>query len=372
MITVIKSPALNRVVLDANNTEIIIQSTNGAGFYFRAIIYVNDELFDEQGWSRKDNYTATKDLVKLYNAYFESTISTFIENGLVEQTHLKKKILIVIQERSLSTNEIVDTVNLPVFYLMYNTTPFYFDDNDKISLLGIIAPVILVPSWGKITMPFYIKNTNEILTVVLKDNFGNVIHSASIDPFIDKKVYLYSFDLTPVVLVKDTLYFELTIVCGTSEQSKIYKLIRFPDFPVKEIYFKSNFGYYLPAYFDGELEIQGAFSDETYSQADGTNVTFEINEESTYTINTGSMLQNERVVVNQIASSLEILFKINNQYRKIQSKTKKVLEYKDKKHLYAQDLTFSFVKNGSISNYYESSAEGDWDNKDFLPLDWLT
>ncbi|EJG02299.1 hypothetical protein [Flavobacterium sp. F52] len=372
MITIVKSPALNRVILDANNTEIVIQSTNGAGFYFRAIIYVNDELFDEQGWSRKDDYVASKDLVKLYNAYFESAISTFSENGLTEQTHLKKKILIVIQERSLSTDEIVETVNLPVFYLMYNTTPFYFDDYTKINLLGIIAPVILVPNWGKIVMPFYVKNTSDILTVVLKDNFGNVIHSQSIDPFNDKRIYLYAFDLTPVVLIKDTLYFELKVICGSSEQSKIYKLIRFPDFPVKEIYFKNNFGYYLPAYFDGELEIQGAFSDETYSQADGTSVTFEINEEATYTLNTGSLLQNERVIVNQIANSLEILFKVNNQYRKIQSKTKKIVEYRDKKHQYAQDLVFSFVKNGSISNYYESSEGADWDNKDFLPLDWLT
>ena len=76
MIQIINTPAENRVLLDANNTEISIQSTNGAGFYFRALIYVDDLLFDEQGWSREDAYTAKKDLVKLNTGF--TLIETFV------------------------------------------------------------------------------------------------------------------------------------------------------------------------------------------------------------------------------------------------------------------------------------------------------
>jgi hypothetical protein len=372
MITIIKSPALNRVLLDANNTEVEIQSTNGSGFYFRALIYVDDVLFDEQGWSRKNSYTASKDLIKLYNAYFETVLNIFSENGIVEQTHLKKKINITIQERSLATDTVDTTIDLPEFYFMYNVNPVYFDDSTKIQILGVIPPVLLVPDNGKIIVPFYIKASAELATVLLKDNFGNIINIQSTASFTGKKVFIYSFDLSPVTLVKDTLYFELSITCGLKTSTKIYKLLRFPDFTVKEIYFKNNFGYYIPAYFDGEFEVQDSFDINDYQEADGSKVIYQINESAIYSINTGSLLQNERAIVNQIVSSHEVLLKVNSQWRKIQTATKKILEYRDKKHLYAQELAFSFMKNGKVSNYYDTEVGADWDDNDFLPNDWLT
>jgi len=372
MISIIKAPAVNRVLLDANNTEVIIQSTNGNGFYFRALIYINDILFDEQGWSRMDNYTASKDLVKLYNAYFKTVLNIYAGNGVIEQTHLKKKIKITIQEKSLATDAVVSTIDLPIFFFMYNINPIYFDDSTKIQILGITPPVLLIPENGKIIVPFYVKANDETVNIQFKDNFGNILDTQTVAAFADKKIFIYSFDLSPVVLQKDTLYFEFSIVCGLSKVVKMYKLFRFPDFKVKELYFKNNFGYYIPVYFDGELEIQASLNINDYQEADGSKVIYEINEESTLTFNTGSLLQNERAIVNQISNSPEVLFKINNQWRKIQTSTKKVLEYRDKKHLYAQDLTFTFVKNGKVSNYYDTENGADWDDNDFLPNDWLT
>lgn len=372
MITVLKTPALNRVLLDANNTVIEIQSSNGAGFYFRALIYVDDVLFDEQGWSRKDSFTASKDLVKLYNAYFETIQTIYTENGLTEQTHLKKKISIVIQEKSLSTDTVVATATLPDFYFMYNVNPVLFDDSTKIQILGLTPPVIRIPDTGKIMVPFYVKAVDESVVVELKNNFGTVLDTQTIEAFTGKKVFMYAFNFSPLTLIKDTLYFELNLKCGLTTVTKYYRLIRFQDFNVKEIYFKNNFGYYLPAYFDGELEIQDSFKIDDYKQRDNTNVVFEIDEEATYTINTGSLLQDERAIVNQVATSHEILFRVNNHWRKIQTKTSKSLEYRDKKHLYAQDLVFSFVKNGKVDNYFETEGGADWDDNDFLPNDWLT
>ncbi|WP_289659538.1 hypothetical protein [Flavobacterium panacagri] len=372
MLTVVQSPALNRVLLDANNTEIKITSTNGDGFYFRALIYVDDVLFDEQGWSRLDSYTAVKDLVKIYNAYFETVINVYTENGIFEQTHLKKKISITVEEKRLDNDDVVQTVSLPVFYFLYNVNPEYFDDSTKVQILGVTPPVLLIPENGKIIIPFYVKAETENFTVSFKDNYGNLLDSSFSETFTGKKVFIYNFNLSPVILEKDTLYFELRIICGLKEVLQTFKLIRFPDFPVKEIYFKNNFGYYIPAYFDGELEIQDSFSSDTYQKNDGINEIFEISEDSVYTINTGSLLQNERAIVNQIATSHEVLFKVNGQYRKILTTTKKLLGYRDKKHLYAQDLTFSFTKGGKVSNYFDNVQGADWDDRDFLPNDWLT
>jgi len=52
MISVINFPPENRYLLDGNNTPITVTSDNVNG-YFRAKIYIDDVLFDEQGWSRK-------------------------------------------------------------------------------------------------------------------------------------------------------------------------------------------------------------------------------------------------------------------------------------------------------------------------------
>jgi hypothetical protein len=372
MITIVKAPALNRVLLDANNTEITIQSTNGVGYYFRAIINVDDVFFDEQGWSRNTAFVAVKDLVKLYNAYFESVFSSFTENALVEQLHLKKKISITINEYYLETNTIVDTIALPDFYFMYNAKPIYFDDTTKIQILGIEPAVLQIPKNGKMRVPFYVKAVDEAVTVEVKDNFGTVINYQIAPSFIGKKIFQYQFDLSGVTLASNTIYFETIITCGTATTIMRYRLMNLPDFPVKEIYFKNNFGYYIPAYLDGEFEEINGLKINDYQEADGSHVVFEIEEESTYTINTGHLLQDERAIVTQITTSLDILLKVNNVWQRIQTATKKELRYRDKKHNYSQDLVFTFKKNGKVNNYYDSDLGGDWDERDFSPTDWLT
>jgi hypothetical protein len=372
MITLLKVPAVNRVLLDANNTDIQIQSSNGAGYYFRALIYVDDVLFDEQGWSRVDNFTATKNLKKLYNAYYESEFIPFSVNELVEKTNLIKKISISIQEKLISSDTLVDTIDLPDFYFMYNKSPVYFDDSTKLQLLGVQSSVLQIPENGKIIIPFFVRAEDEAITVELKDNFGEILNSQNIESFAGKKIFTYSFDLSGVNLASNTIYFEATITCGTTITTSQFRLIRLPDFPVKEFFFKNNFGYYIPIYLSGELEVSNAIKISDYQASDGQYYVSEINEELTYTINTSYLLEDERSVINQLITSYDVLFKVNNKYRRIQNATKKELQYRDKKHNYSQDLTFNFIPNGSVDNIYENSDTPDFDERDFDDNDFLT
>ena len=67
MIQAIQTPFPGNVLLDGNNTTIVVQSSNsGTAFYFRAEIYIDNVLFDTQSWSRKDNFIAEKNLRYLY------------------------------------------------------------------------------------------------------------------------------------------------------------------------------------------------------------------------------------------------------------------------------------------------------------------
>jgi len=314
MINIGKYPVPNSIILDANNTVVSITSSNGLGFYFRAIIYIDNEIFDEQSWSRRDDYTAEKDLKKLYYAYFESIFNSNFSSGLQQQTHLIKKVSITIKEYAIGTDQLIQTQNLPEFYLMYNATPVVFNDYHKVQFLAINPEVIQVPPSGKLSFPFMVNAENESLLVELKDNLGNVLDSQAKANFTEKRVYQYNFDLSQVNLPPSALYLSLVITVGATTASKTIRLFKTFNYPVKEIAFLNNFGYWCYAYLDGQLTIEDNFETKTYEENDGFESVYEINEKQIFTINTGSLLSSEKAIINQICKALEAKIYLNSEY----------------------------------------------------------
>lgn len=347
-ITINAAPIENRILLDSNNTVVSVTSSNGSGYYFRAKIYVDGVLFDEQGWSRKDEFTAEKDLVKLCNAYYQTLFNTFVP-GLTEQTHLIKRINILISEYALATDVLSQEVYFPEFFLMYNAKASNFTDETKIQFLGVEPEIFLLPIDGKISIPFIFNADDETLNVVLKDNLNNVLDSYEIESLSGKKVYMFQYDLLGAAL-SNSLYLTVSMTLGSSSISKNIRLMQLPDYPPKEIAFLNNFGYWQYAYLSGELKIDKNLSVETYEQRDNSEKIFEINEESTYTVNTGSYLTSEKEIINQIVNSLESKIFLNSEWLSMVSKTKKISVFKDRNNLYAEGLSFSVRTNSSVAN----------------------
>lgn len=370
MIYIYKSPVPNRILLDANNTIISITSSNGFGFYFRAKIYIDNQLFDEQSWSRKDNFTAEKDLKKLYNTYYQSFFNPNFIGGLEQQVHMIKKVSITINEHSIGDDSLIQTKDLPDFYLMYNAKPVIFDDSIKLQFLAIDPNILQVPATGKIAIPFMINANNEALLVELKDNFGTVIDAKVKPNFTDKRVYTYNFDFSTVVLASGTLYFSLLITVGTTVISKNIRLFSSPKFDIKEIAFLNNFGYWCFAYLDGQLSIDNNLDIKTYEELEGSEKVYEINEKQTYTLNTGALIASEKDIVNQICTALEAKIYLNSSYIKLINATKKINTYKDRNNLYSENLTFSVRQNNSIDNPYYAAE--DYDSNDYDPNDYTT
>jgi hypothetical protein len=369
MIYIYKAPSQNSILLDANNTLISITSSNGLGFYFRAKIFIDEQLFDEQSWSRKDNVTAEKDLKKLYNAYYETVFNPYL-SGLQQQTHLIKKITIVINEHSMGDDSLVQTKTLPDFYLMYNTKPVVFNDQKTVQFLGVDPDILQISATGKIAIPFMVNANNEALLVELKDNFGNTINSQSKPNFTDKRVYAFGFDLSSVELVANTLWLSLTIKVGTTVISKNFRLFAAPNFNIKEIAFLNSFGYWCYAYLDGQLSIDDNLDIKTYEELEGLEKVYEIDEKQTYTINTGSLLGSEKDIIRQIATALEAKIYLNSQYIQMINGTKKINLYKDRNNLYSENLSFSVRQYSSVENtYYE---ENDYDENDYDSNDYTT
>jgi hypothetical protein len=350
MITINKAPELNKVILDANNSVISITSSNGAGHYFRVSIYIDGVLFDIQSWSRKNAYTAEKNIKKLYNAYFEYVFQNNFTNGLTAQTHLIKRVNISIEERLMADDTLVAVLSLPRFYIMYNNSPVLFNDTTSVQFLGVPAEKMLIPPTGKISIPFFANTNNQTIVVTLKDNFNNTINSATIAASSEKKSYLYNYNLSNASLPNNTIYFTLTITVGTTTITQIFRNIVFADYPVKELAYLNNFGYYIYTYFDGQLSIDKSLSIESFEQQNGSEKIIEINQEDTYIINSGSLLGSEKNVLTEIVNALQAKLFYTNKWIDIVTKTKKIKTYQDRANNYSENLQFMVSGTTDIDN----------------------
>ncbi len=350
MITAINFPPADTILLDGNRTPITITSTNGLGFYFRAKIYINNILFDEQGWSRKDNYTATKDLIYLYHAYFKPFFLGNFFTGLLEQSNFKKKVTIVIEEYQIDSDILVDSLTLPEFYILYNVKSQQFNSNDKLKILGLKAETYRIKNKGIIVIPFYVNAENENVSVIIKDNFNNILHQQEIASISGKKIYIYTLKLEEVTLLSIADYITASISCGSEIISKNFIIIKLPDYEIKEIVYQNNFGFYIPAYFDGDFEDISGFAVQSYEQYDSSFAIYAIEEEATYTINTGHLTVLEKEVVNEVANSIDCYFNNGFSYTNIISNIKKTTNLKSRLNNYSNDLQFKVKKGLPFNN----------------------
>lgn len=347
MIQIYNFPTENRFLLDGNNTPITITSTNGVGYYFRAKIYIDDILFDEQGWSRRDNFTAVKDLVYLYHAYFKPEPLNFAL-GITEQTHLKKKVTIIIEERKTLDDGLVTSLVLPNFYLLYNAKAAIFNDTDKLCFLGLDMPVLRIHPQGFVCIPFFVNANNEAISISVLDDQNNILTNQSIAAFTGKKVFLFNWAATGVQ--NGTLFLKVLIQVGHIIIEKNYKIIDLPNYEIKEVVYQNNFGFYIPAYFDGDFEDTSGFKVQSYEQVDSSQTVFAVNEEQTYTINTGFLNIQEKSIIQDIANSIDCYFNTGAKHLKVIPAIKKTTNFKSRLNQYGQDLQFTVKVGLPFSN----------------------
>ena len=350
MIQLINAPQSNRILLDGNNTDIVVTSTNGIGYYFRAKIYIDDQLFDEQSWSRSDNFTASKDLIYLYNAYFQTVFASSFTTGLVEQTHLKRKVSITITEHLIADDSEIESLTIPEFYIVFNTKSTVFNDENKVAILGIEPEVLRMPKNGKIVVPFYINTSEEAIDITAVLDDGTNIPLENVAAQTAKTFYLYTLLLEELPLTYYHIYLTLKITVGETVIEQDYKLMRNTHFQVKELVFQNNFGYYIPVYFDGEFSTSNGYKVETYTQYDSSDIIYNIATDAQYTINTNGLLTNEKAITDQVAQSLDCKFLQGTNYISLNTTTAKVKDFTDKQHQYNTKLTFEFKTNLDLDN----------------------
>lgn len=362
MITVVNFPPENRVLLDGNNTPITVTSTNGFGFYFRASIFIDDQLFDEQGWSRKDNFTATKDLMYLFNAYFKPFFIADFETGLFLQQNFKKKVKIVISERLILDDSEVVSITLPEFFIMYNVKSTVFNDTNKIQLFGLNAERYRMKRNGIIVIPFYANAENETVSVTVYDDLDNILHTQEVQNLSGKNVFVYNLKLSEITVLSTSLFLKVVINVGIFSLKKIYNLINLPNYDVQEIVYQNNFGFYIPAYFDGDFEDASNLKPQSYERYDKSNSVYAVDEDGVYTINTGSLTILEKEVIKEIGNSIDCYYNKSGKYLQVNTALKKATNLKSRQNIYSEDLQFTFKVGLSFMNLNVNgsvSAEGE-------------
>lgn len=350
MLTVNSAPLLNRILLDANDTLISITSSNGSSHYFRVKIYIDDFLIDEQGWSKKSLFTANKVFRKLINPYYNFIFNPNFVTGVEQQIHLIKKIKLEVNEYSLSNDALSQSVILPEFFLIYNQNPVYFDDQVKLHFLQEDRIFSRISKKGKISIPFMVNANNETVNIVVKNDLNHVLHQITIPAFTGKKIFLYNLNLNSLNVLYEHLYAKLEITVGTNIISQIFRFFENPNFPVKELCYLNNFGFFQYAYFDGELILNTNYERKKVENQDNVQINYDVSETENYNLNTGNLLLDELKIVSEIANSLDIKINLNNVWKQIPSDLKRVNNFKDKVHNYSENLIFSVFKNQPILN----------------------
>jgi hypothetical protein len=225
-----------------------------------------------------------------------------------------------------------------------------FNDINKLVVFGLNAPRMNMKKDGTIVIPFYVNAEDEDVKVTIKDDIGNTLHTQTISGVTGKKVYIYTLNLSEVTVISAALFLRATIEVGTTTTEKIYKVLRLPNYEVKEVVFQNNFGYYIPAYFDGDFEDTSGYKVQSYERYDTSTAVYAVEESGTYIVNTGGLSIKEKDIVNEIANSIECFFKNGTEYKRVNTATKKSTNLKSRLNIYSEDLAFTFSAGLPFSN----------------------
>lgn len=349
MITINSTPKADAVLMDANDTLISVTSSNGAGYYFRAVISIDDQEFDVQSWSRIDLYTATVNLRQLYQKYYEFPFSETFTSG-VSELSTKKKVSITVKEYAISDDSLVDFKVLPTFYILYNQYPKEFDSNNALQLLHPTATYKMIPDNGKIVVVFYANQNNDPIYINLLNSAYQIVDSQVIPADISKKVHVYQFDLSALIISDSILHFRVDVLMGSAQFYTQFKRIQLSAYPVKELAYLTDIGIWSYGYFTGLMNIDANADIISYQDANDTTKNSEINMTLAISLGTGALRTAERSIADEVIQALDARLFYNGKWREVAGTTKKIQVYRDRLFNYGEAFTFALKSLPPVVN----------------------
>ena len=349
MIEIVQVPDRFRVMADGNDTIIKLQANPSGSYFVRAKIYVDGlpDPFIAQGWSKDDAGLCEFNLKHLYYSYFVNTFSENIVTGFSPKPGLFKKIKIVAEEYLVGGTVPVATLILPEFYLIKNLRPVKFEDSKTVSFLDLPQENINVDRSSGFVFPLFLK-AGTSLTVSILDGLGAVLYSTQLSNYATQltqyELLFSDYDLSaqPYVFIR-----------FSTSQDAVQKKLIFVDasiFPPKNIFYENNSGFYLTACLTGKKKLEHSLSPKSYTQLDGTDITYEVGDTRELELSSGFGYKELTSLIHSIATSLDVRIQLDGFWERVSSGTTKVSRLVDNQFIYGDALKFSRLNIPNFTN----------------------
>lgn len=347
MIELVQAPDTNRVIADGNDTIIQLRTTTGASHFLRATIYIDGVKFMQQSWSKDEDSLCAFNLKHLYYAYFNNPFTEEVVTGFRSKTGLFKKVKIVTEEFAIGSTSVFSSLTLPEFYIIKNLKPQVFDDQKTVQFLDLPQENINCSRDGYFIFPLYVK-AGDLLTVQVLNNLGQQVFTTTLEDYPTQVLqYEMNFPDFPVEQLTEVY------VRFSTSQDQVQKKIKFIKediYPAKQIFYLNNCGFYCVALLMGKKENTHSLAPQSYSQYDGTEVTYNVEDTKELTLSSGYGYKDITSLIHSIATSVDVRMKLEGFWERVKSETKKVERLIDNQFIYSESLRFSRVNVANFTN----------------------
>lgn len=347
MIELVQAPDTNRVIADGNDTIIQLRTSTGATHFLRATIYINGVEFLRQSWSKDEDGLVVFNLKHLYYAYFSNHFTPALNTGFHTRENLYKKVKIVANEYLVGGTTVISTLTLPEFYLIKNLKPQVFNDNLTVQFLDLPQLNINVSREGGFVFPLYLK-AGELLTISLLNHLGEPVFTDTLENY-ETQLAQYEMNFADFDL-QDLPYIFVRFSTSQDQVQKKIVFIKENIYPAKQVFYLNNCGFFCVAYLLGKKENNHSLSPLSYSQYDGTEVTYDVEDVKELKLSTGYGYKDITSLIHSIATSVDVRMYLEGFWERVKSETKKVQRFVDNQFVYSDVLSFSRVNVANITN----------------------
>lgn len=340
----ITAPTQNRVLNDANITEIIVEDTTTFSHY-QANIYIDNVLFDSVVMPKIGNQQM---ILTFENLLLKYISLPEVQNVFIQRFALIRDLKVTIARYAVgsSLGIIQYTLNYKLKYSVLPTVEKYEDK--QLAWIAVDADVLLVQPNTIIQLPFFIADPDLIITAEAVKENGTVITSQATTGSISAtKTLLLTL---PVNVPDDVDAYFFRIKAYNFVIEKKIRVVRNGFYKPKRVRFYNRFGMPILVELFGKLSTKDEQTYFKYQNGMGYYNTAEIQTDTQVAIDTGHLLDSEKAIINQIISSLKVEIEINGAFIPCVATLKTIPVINENEFINSAALTFEFNKSPKIKN----------------------
>lgn len=334
-------PAENSVLIDANITEIILEHTDNQEHYHYAKFYIDNVLFDELVIPR---ISTSKLVLQFNNLLLKTVVFPNVETDVIQAYRMDRNLKIEIFKNKNTIATLVNTFN---YVLRYSTKPTLKKwEGSKLMFIDYTVNTFVVSESTKILLPFY-SSIRENIELLVVDNNDNILHQTTYTEENEINTFLVNLDIN---VTSDTDFYTLQITAGAYVRKKRFRVLRNKMFKAKSVEFYNSFGFIIRVDLFGRLGVKDEYDYTTFKNGMDIYKTADVTEETIFSVNTGYLTENERGVIEEMVSSLDLKLRKDSVFISCIPNVKSITTFTEGEFVTQSELTFKMNKNPKFKN----------------------